>query len=58
MKTGVGALALAGSNDYSGGTTLSQGTLSFATGGLGSTGAVTLAAGTVLEWAPPRASTP
>ena len=46
---GPGSLALTGANDYSGGTTLSGGTLSFAHGSLG-TGGITFAGGT-LQWA-------
>jgi autotransporter-associated beta strand protein len=50
-KTGPGTLTLSASNTFSGGVTLSQGTIAFASGGLGSTGNVTLAASTVLQWA-------
>ena len=48
-RIGPGTLALSGANDYSGGTTLGAGTLSFADGSLGS-GAVAFAGGT-LQWA-------
>src|SRR4029079_16997667 len=44
-KTGAGTLVLRGKNDYSGGTTISGGTLALSGGGLlKSTGAVNLAA--------------
>lgn len=49
-KSGAGTLTLAGPNAYSGGTTVSAGTLEFASGSLGSSGAVTLAGG-ALRWA-------
>ena len=48
-KTGSGFLALTTSNSYSGGTTLADGTLSFAANSLGSAGNVVFASGT-LQW--------
>ena len=50
VKSGSGALSLSGANTYTGGTTLSSGTLEFASGSLGASGAVTVASG-VLRWA-------
>jgi len=51
-KTGSGTLTLsnAGNNTFSGGTTLTQGVLSFANGNLGSSGNITMNGGT-LQWA-------
>ncbi len=50
-KAGVGMLALTGANTYSGGTFLNAGTLSFANGGIGSTGTVRFAGNSTLQWA-------
>jgi autotransporter-associated beta strand protein len=49
-KLGSGALALSGSNSYTGGTNVNAGVLSFATNGLGTSGTVRLNGGT-LQWA-------
>jgi autotransporter-associated beta strand protein len=49
MKKGSGTLTLATVNAFSGGTTISNGTVAFASGGLGS-GAVTLAGSSTVRW--------
>lgn len=49
-KAGSGTLALNGSNSYTGGTTIKGGTLSFTSGGMGSSGAITVAADATLFW--------
>jgi fibronectin-binding autotransporter adhesin len=48
-KSGTGSLTLSGNNTYTGGTTLTAGTISFAAGSLGSTGAISMNGGT-LQW--------
>ena len=48
-KAGAGALTLTNTNTYTGGTTVSQGILSFANGSLGSSGNITVNGGT-LQW--------
>ena len=50
IDSGAGTLTLTSSNSYSGGTTLSGGTLDFANNSLGSAGAITVNGGT-LQWA-------
>ena len=50
-KSGSGTLTLAAPNAYTGGTLLNAGTLSFVSGGLGSSGAVTFAGDSTLQWA-------
>lgn len=49
VKSGNGTLSLTQPSTYSGGTTITQGTLDFASGGLGSFGAVTMNGG-ILRW--------
>lgn len=49
-KTGSGTLVLSGSNSYTGGTSVTAGTLTFGNGSLGNSGAVTVNGGT-LKWA-------
>lgn len=49
-KSGTGTWLLSGSNNYTGTTTVNQGTLNFATGSLGSGGGITVNGGT-LAWA-------
>lgn len=49
-KSGTNVLSLTSTNDYTGGTALKAGTIDFASGALGSTGTVVLAAGTTLRW--------
>ena len=49
VKTGTNLLTLTQPSTYSGGTTVTNGTLEFATGGLGTTGSVTMNAG-ILRW--------
>ena len=49
-KTGAGTLALTESNNYSGGTFLNQGTLSFITGALGTTGTIDITGTSTLQW--------
>jgi autotransporter-associated beta strand protein len=46
----TGPTILTASNSYTGGTDITAGTLGFASGGLGSSGSVTLTAGTTLRW--------
>lgn len=46
----TGPVILTASNSYTGGTDITAGTLGFASGGLGSSGAVTFTAGTTLRW--------
>ena len=48
-KVGTGMESLTGANTYSGGTTLTAGTLSFASGSLGTAGSITMNGGT-LQW--------
>jgi autotransporter-associated beta strand protein len=48
-KTGPGTLTLTQPSTYTGGTTLTQGTLEFTNGGLGTTGSVTMN-GAILRW--------
>jgi autotransporter-associated beta strand protein len=48
-KAGAGILTLTGSDTYTGGTSISAGTLSFANGAL-STGGITFAASSTLQW--------
>ena len=50
QKTGNGTLALTQPSTYTGGTTITQGTLEFANDALGTTGAVTMDGG-ILRWA-------
>lgn len=50
IKTGPGTLTLTQPSTYSGGTTLTQGTLEFVNDGLGTTGSVTMN-GAILRWA-------
>ena len=50
VKTGPGALILTQPSTYSGGSTLTQGTLEFPNNGLGGTGSVTMN-GAILRWA-------
>jgi autotransporter-associated beta strand protein len=49
-KVGTGVLTLTGANVYTGGTTITAGTLGFANGSLGTTGTITMNGGT-LQWA-------
>jgi autotransporter-associated beta strand protein len=49
-KSGSGSLFLAVSNSYNGGTTLSNGTIIFATNGLTTSGAITIAGTSGLKW--------
>ncbi len=49
-KTGAGTLALTATNNYAGGTTLNQGTLSFANGALGTAGLVDFTGNAALQW--------
>jgi len=49
-KIGTGTLTLSAANTYTGGTKISNGTLDFANGSLGATGAITVNGGT-LQWA-------
>ena len=46
----TGPVILTASNSYTGGTDITAGTMGFASGGMGSSGAVTLTAGTTLRW--------
>ena len=48
--TASGTLSLAASNSYSGGTTIDAGMVSFASGGLGSSGTITLGGTSTLQW--------
>jgi len=48
LKTGGGLLNLLSNNIHTGGTTVSDGTLSFASGALGTTGAITMDGGTLM----------
>ena len=50
-KYGAGTLTLTGANAYTGGTTINNGTVSFATGGLGTSGTITLNGNSTLQWA-------
>jgi autotransporter-associated beta strand protein len=50
VKTGPGTLTLTQPSSYSGGTTVSQGTLEFANDGLGTSGSITMNGG-ILRWA-------
>lgn len=49
VNTGGSRLTLSGANNYTGGTTISSGLLSFANGSLGTTGTITMNGGT-LQW--------
>ncbi|HQU41360.1 MAG TPA: autotransporter-associated beta strand repeat-containing protein, partial [Pirellulales bacterium] len=49
-KVGSGTLTLTGTDIYSGGTTISAGTLAFASGGLATTGAITFGGNATLQW--------
>lgn len=46
----TGPVILTASNSYTGGTDITTGTLGFASGGLGSSGAITFTAGATLRW--------
>jgi autotransporter-associated beta strand protein len=48
--TASGTLSLSASNSYSGGTTIDAGLVSFASGGLGSSGTITLGGTSTLQW--------
>jgi fibronectin-binding autotransporter adhesin len=50
VKDGAGTLNLNFANTYTGGTTLSNGTVSFVTNGLGSLGNITFAGNSTLQW--------
>ena len=49
-KTAAGVWAVTNTNTYTGGTSLTLGTLSFANGSLGSTGSITFAGSATLQW--------
>lgn len=49
-KSGLGTLNITAANSYTGGTNISQGTLSFVNGGLGSVGAITFTGTSTLQW--------
>lgn len=50
VQSGNNTLTLAGTNNYSGGTTLNAGTIAFGNGSLGSSGNVTFAGTSTLQW--------
>ena len=50
IQNGAGTLTLTAVNHYAGGTTLNAGTLSFASGALGSTGTVDITGNSTLQW--------
>ncbi len=49
-KTGLGTLTLTGDNTYTGGTRINAGTVAFASGGLASSGSVTVGGTSTIQW--------
>ena len=49
-KTGEGTLTLSGRNDYTGGTTINEGTLKFSSGSLSTSGNITFSGNSTLTW--------
>ncbi len=50
VKLGAGTWTFIGTNTYTGGTSINEGTLAFTSGALGSTGSITFAGNSTLQW--------